>query len=75
MSNNTFKNYNYFNQVLHVEPCISISSLIFDAKVGYSNQKDKVDFKSYDVTTWLTNNCNTHISQCLTKERQPGNQI
>ena len=26
------------------------------------DMKDKVDFKFYDVTAWLTNNCNTHIS-------------
>ena len=26
------------------------------------NWKDKVDIKTYDVTTWLTNNCNTHIA-------------
>ena len=25
------------------------------------DQKDKVNFKMYDVTTWLRNNCNTHI--------------
>ena len=25
--------------------------------------RKKVDFKIYNVTTWLTNNCNTHISR------------
>ena len=29
--------------------------------------KDRVNFKIHDVTTWLTNNYNTHISQYLTK--------
>ena len=29
--------------------------------------KDKVNFKIYDVTTWETNNCNTHIVQYLRK--------
>ena len=29
--------------------------------------KDKVNFKIHDVTTWLTNNYNTHIAQYLTK--------
>ena len=28
--------------------------------------KDKVNFKIYDVTTWLSNNCNAHIGQYLT---------
>ena len=27
--------------------------------------KDKVSFKLYDVTAWLTNNCNTYIAQYL----------
>ena len=27
--------------------------------------KNKVNFKICDVTTWLTNNCNTHIDQSL----------
>ena len=26
-------------------------------------EKIKVNFKFYDVTAWLTNNCNTHIAQ------------
>ena len=29
--------------------------------------KYKANFKIYDVTTWLTNNYNTHIAQYLTK--------
>ena len=27
--------------------------------------KDKVNFEIYDVTAWLTKNCNTHIAQYL----------
>ena len=27
--------------------------------------KIKVNFKVYGVTAWLTNNCNTHIAQCM----------
>ena len=26
-----------------------------------------VNFNIYDITTWLTNNCNTHIAQYLKK--------
>ena len=37
--------------------------------------KDKINFKNYDVTTWLTNNHNTHIAQYPMKERQPDNEI
>ena len=35
------------------------------------DQKEKVNFKIYDVTVRLTNNCNTHIAQYLEKK---GNQ-
>ena len=31
------------------------------------DEKDKLNFKSYDVTAWLTNNCNIHIAQYLEK--------
>ena len=30
-------------------------------------KKDKVNLKVHDVTSWLTNNYNTHIAQYLTK--------
>ena len=29
--------------------------------------KDKINSKIYNVATWLTNNCNTHIEQYLKK--------
>ena len=35
----------------------------------------EVNFKIYDVTTELTNNCNTHIAQYFTKDRQQDNEI
>ena len=37
--------------------------------------ENRVKFKIYDVTTWLKNNCKTHITQYLTKQRQPDNEI
>ena len=30
-----------------------------------------ISFKIHDVTNWLTNICNTHIAQYLTRQRQP----
>ena len=30
-------------------------------------KKDKINFKFYDVTTWLTNNRDTHITQYFEK--------
>ena len=38
-------------------------------------QKDKVNSKIYDVTAWLTNNCNTHIAQYLEKQWQSDNDV
>ena len=31
------------------------------------DEKDKVNLKFYDVTSWLINICNTHIDQYLKK--------
>ena len=31
------------------------------------DSKDNVNFKIHDVTTWKTNNCNTHIAQYVKK--------
>ena len=39
------------------------------------DQKNKVNFKIYDVTPWLTNNCNRHIAQYLEKEKQIDNEV
>ena len=38
------------------------------------NSKDKVNFKIYGATTWLTSNYDTHIIQYLTKYKQSGNE-
>ena len=32
------------------------------------DKKDKINLEFYDVTAWLTNNCNTHIGQYLKKK-------
>ena len=39
------------------------------------DETDKVNFQIYNVTTWLINKWNTHISQYLKKERQSDNEI
>ena len=36
--------------------------------------KNKIIFKVYDVTTWLTNNCNTHFDEYLIKKKESGNK-
>ena len=37
--------------------------------------KCKINFKIYDVTTWLTKYYNAHIAQYLRNYRQPNNDI
>ena len=39
------------------------------------DKNDKVNFKIYDVKTWETNNCNTHIAQYLKHLRQSDTEI
>ena len=39
------------------------------------DQKDWVNFKIFDVTTWSTNYYNTHIARCPTKKKNPDNEI
>ena len=43
-------------------------SRLFAYLEKWLGEKDKVNFKIHDLTTWLTNNCNTHIAQYLMKE-------
>ena len=70
------KNAFYFiSKALFILKVFEFLSLLFGHVAKWLNQKGKVNFKIYDVTTWLTNNCNTHIAQYLMKEKQPDNQI
>ena len=39
------------------------------------DSKVKVNFKIFDVINWLTNKCNTHIVQYLTRQRQPDSEM
>ena len=50
--------------VLKVFKCLS---WIFGYVAKWLDKKDKVSFKLYDVTAWLTNNCNTHTAKYLEK--------
>ena len=44
-----------------------LEALFVLKKFKQLDYKDKINFKIYDVTTWETSNCNTHIVQCLNK--------
>ena len=39
------------------------------------DNKAKINFKSYDVAVWETNNYNTHIAKYHKKEKQSDNKI
>ena len=46
---------------------LNICPDIFGLVVKRFDKKAKINFKIYDVTTWETNNYNTHIPQYLKK--------
>ena len=53
----------FTSEDLFVLKIFKFLSWLFGHVAKRLNKKDKVNFKSYDVTTWLANNCNTHIAQ------------
>ena len=59
--------FDFTLKALLVLKIFKFSSRIFICVEKRLDQKDKVNFKIYDVTPWLTNNFNTHIDQCLEK--------
>ena len=63
------KNAFYFtSKALFVLKIFKFLSWLFGHVSKRLDWKDKVNFKFYDVTAWLTNKCNTHmpnISRCL----------
>ena len=58
------KNAFYFlSKALFVLKIFKFLSWLFGHVWKRLDKKNKINFKSYDVTAWLTNNCNTHIAQ------------
>ena len=58
----------YFtSKALFIFKIFKFLSWLFSHVLKRLYQKDKVNFKFYDVTAWLTNNCNTNIGQYLKK--------
>ena len=61
------KNAFYFmSKGLFILKIFKFLSWLFDHVVKWLD-RNKVNFKIYDITAWLTNNCNTHIAQYLNK--------
>ena len=60
----TIKNVFYFiSKALFVLEIFKLSSWLFGHVAKRLDKKDKVNFRFYGITAWLTNNCNTHIAQ------------
>ena len=60
-------NFYFTSKVLFVLKIFKFLSRLFGHVAKRLDKKDKVNFKFYDVTAWLTNSCNTHIVQSLNK--------
>ena len=62
------KNVFYFtSKALSILKIFKFSSWLFGHVAKQLDKKDKVNFKCYDVTAWLTNNRDTHIAQYFEK--------
>ena len=62
------KNAFYFtSKALLVLKISKFLSWIFGSVAEQLDEKDKVNLKFYDVTSWLINICNTPIDQYLEK--------
>ena len=62
------KNAFYFNlKTPFVFKIFKFLSSLIDHIEKMARLEEKVNFKIHDITTWLTNNCNTHIAQYLKK--------
>ena len=57
----------FISKALFVLRISKFLSGLFGHVAKQLDQKDKVNFKFYDVTAWLTNNCNIYIAQYLEK--------
>ena len=56
----------YFTSKAHfVLKIFKFLSWLFGHVAKRLYKRDKVNFKYYDFTAWLTNNCNAHIAQYL----------
>ena len=62
------KNIFYFtSKALFVLKIFKFLPWFFGHLAKRLDKKDKINFKFYDVTAWITSNCNTHIAQYLEK--------
>ena len=70
------KNVFYFTlKTLFLLEIFKFLSWLFDLVAKRLDKKDKVNFKFYNVTAWLTNSYNTYISQYFKRQRQSDHEI
>ena len=70
------KNAFYFIlKALFVLKILKFLSWLFGHVEKRLDQKNKINFKIYDFTAWLTNNYSPYIAQYLTQQKQPDNEI
>ena len=70
------KNTFYF--ILKVFPFTKYLNFCLDILVAQKkrfNYENKISFKIFDATSWLTNNYNAHVAHYLTKLRQPDSEF
>ena len=53
--------FNFTSKALFVLKIFKFLSCLFDHVAKRLDKKDKANFRFYDATAWLANNCNTHI--------------
>ena len=62
------KNTFYFTlKALFVLKIFKFLSCVFGHVAKLLDKKDKLDFRFYDITAWLINDCNTYIALYLEK--------
>ena len=59
--------FHYMSKTLLILKIFKFFSWLFGHVAKRLDKKEKVKFKFHDVTTCLTNNCNTHIAQYFEK--------
>ena len=65
----------FISKALFVLKIFKSLSWLFGHVSKRLDYKDKVHSKFYDVTAWLTNNCNKHIIQYLENKKQRDHEI
>ena len=66
--------FHFILKALFILKIFKFLSWLFDHVEKTTWLEWKVNFKIHDITTWLTNNCNTYISHHLRKQKQPDNE-